>query len=313
MRDLIKSKIHDTKRIDSACANARSESPDLEGEVGRWIYRVVALWRNDSMADALEVAQQATKKFPDHPNIRCLLGRAYLRTSPPSARLADAAFRKAHQLKCERVELLQLWILAKKKLRDWIGVLEITSETSNQILSEESILIRAEAYGNLADIANRSKDYLIASKYWLSGIDEIEKALTRKTIMGRLKQILTTRALMYHNYVLMLDRSVTDPFHYLEVWKAVVRAFKQDSISHMILQKGVERLVDWWEVVERRPPNKGFLDIMRHQRNILYGMAETLSKRSSPDRALIEIIKNANSELADQVSKYAFRMKPLSP
>jgi SpoVK/Ycf46/Vps4 family AAA+-type ATPase len=310
MRDLIKSKVREPKRIEAACANARSESPDLEGEVGRWIYRVVALWRNESMTDALEVAQQAAKKFPEHPDIRCLLGRAYLRVTPPNARQADAAFRKATELRCKRVELLQLWIIAKKKLRDWVGILEITDWAGELVPSEEILLIRSEAYGNLADIANRSRDYKTASKHWLIGIDEIEGALARQPSMMRLRELFSTRALLYHNYVLALDRSVSHNSDYLDVWKATVRAFRQDSISHLVLQLGIERLVDWWEWVEQRPTSKGSLDVLKNQRNILYGMAETLSKRGVPDTALIKAIEIANLDLGHRASKYAFRIKP---
>jgi hypothetical protein len=307
MRDLIKSKVRDPKRIETACTNARKESPDIEGEVGRWIYRVVALWRSGNPDDALEVAKQATKKFADHPDVRCLLGSAYLRVSPPDARHADAAFRKANELRCYRVELIQSWILAKKRLKDWIGIIDITD--AEDALGEQTILVRAEAFSNLADIASRSKDYATATKHVLSGIDEIEKVLGQKSHLANARELTSMRALLYQNYILLLDRAVKDPFDYLNVWKAAVRAFRRDSISNPVLTRGIERLSDWFEAVERRPPNKNSLDILRNQIDILSGMTDALGKSFAGDVALLNLTKTVKLDLTQRIAKYGFSLR----
>lgn len=306
MKDLIRSKVRDPNRLEQACSRARQDSPDVEGEVGRWIYRVVALWRNNSTSDALEVAQQAKKKFPSHPDLRCLLGRAYLKVSPPQARHAEAAFRKAYELKCQRVELLQLWVEAKKMLGDWIGILEIMSTATIDILSEESVLIRAEAYINLGDLAIKSGDYVAAAKHLLSGIDEIEDALERNPVIGRMRELLSMRAMLYQSYILMLDKTITNPNNYFDIWHAVARAYRRSSISEATLRLGVERLKDWWTAVERRTTaTKASLDVLNNQIDIMNNFAESLLLRNQPNKALIEYLQRAATYLKQRALEYA--------
>jgi tetratricopeptide (TPR) repeat protein len=305
MRDLIKGKVRNPEPIEKACGRARQDSPDVEGEVGRYIYRVVALWRNDSWNDALEVAQEAKKKFPSHPDLRCLLGRAYLKASPPQPRHAEAAFRKAHELKCQRVELLQLWVEAKKMLKDWVGILDIVSTATEYVLSEENVLIRAEAYINLGDIAIKSGDYVAASKHLLSGIDEIEDALERNPVIGRTRELLSTRALLYQSYILMLDKTVNDPNNYFDIWHAVARAYRRSSISESALRLGVQRLRDWWTAVEgRRTATASSLDVLNNQIEVLGNFADRMLKAPGANRALIAYFHDTIVYLKKRASAY---------
>jgi tetratricopeptide (TPR) repeat protein len=306
MKDLIKSKVRDPNRLEQACSKARRESPDVEGEVGRLVYRVVALWRNNSMDDALEVAKQAKTNFPSNPDLRCLLGRSYLLISPPQPRQAEAAFRKAHELKCKRVELLQLWVEAKKLLGDWIGILEIMSTATKDVLSEDNVLIRAEAYTNLGDLAIKSGDYITATKHLLSGIDEIEDALERNPVIGRKRELLSMRALLYQSYILMLDKTISNSNNYFDIWHAVARAYRRSSISDTTLRLGVERLKGWWAAVEKRSTtNRASLEVFQNQIDILGSFAEKLLSRDVPDLELSRYLQETFNYLKQREMGYA--------
>jgi|GEM_PF-1195270 hypothetical protein len=305
MKDLIKSKVRQPERIEKACSRARRDSPDVDGEVGRFIYRVVALWRGNSTSDALQVAQEAKKKFPSHPDLRCLLGRAYLMVSPPQARHAEAAFRKAYELKCQRVELLQLWVAAKKMLGDWVGVLEILSTATENVLSEENVLMRAEAYINLGDVAIKSADYIGASRHLLAGIDEIEDALERNPVIGRLRELLSMRALLYQSYVLMLDRTVTNPNNYFDIWHAVARALKRSNISEAAIRLGIQRLKDWWLAVEKRPTaTKASLNVVQNQTDVIDGFVTSMMRIRGTNEDLVRFFKETSAFLKRRALEY---------
>ncbi|HEX6190616.1 MAG TPA: hypothetical protein VFZ40_21375, partial [Pyrinomonadaceae bacterium] len=309
MKDLIRTKVHDPKRIESACARARRESPDTDIEISRWTYRVVALWRNGSVDDALEVAQQAAKKFQKHADIQCLLGSAYLRTNPPNARAADAALRKAYELKCQRVELLQLWIQAKKRLKDWIGILDITDLEMPNAFGEERTLMRAEAHSNLADIAGKSKDYVKASDYLWTGIREIETVLQTGHVVSNARQLVSMRGLLYQNLILMTDRSVSNPLDYIRIWKVTVRAFRRRSISHANLQHGIQRLREWWAAIERRGVRRDSLETLAEQIETVRQIIDWLRKDSAPDVNLINRVETALADLLTKSKIHAAAMQ----
>lgn len=216
-----------------------------------------------------------------------------MKASPPQARYAEAAFRKAHELKCQRVELLQLWVEAKKMLGDWIGILDIVSNATEDVLSEENVLIRAEAYINLGDVAIKSGDYIAASKHLLSGIDEIEDALERNPVIGRLRELLSTRALLYHSYILMLDKTITNPNNYFDIWHAAARGYKRSSISESALRLGVQRLRDWWKAVDARSvATSASLDVLNNQIEVLGSISDRMLKEPAPNRALVAYLQD---------------------
>lgn len=310
MKDLIKSKVRNPSRLEQGCNKARQESPDVEGEVGRWINRVVALWRDESVEDALVVAQQAKTKFPSNSDLRCLLGRAYLKVSPPQARRAEAAFRKAYELKCQRVELLNLWVETKRMLGDWIGILEIMSMPTYDILGEEAVLVRAEAHTNLGDLSARAGDYAMAVRHFLSGIDDMEDALERNPAIGRMRELLTTRSVLYQSYILMLDKIVTDPSDFHAVWHAIARAYKRSSVPESTLKLGIERLNDWWLAVEgRKAANRASLEMLNNQIDIINNFIGSLIRRDWHDKDFIEHLQQTSTRLNQKSVDYARRIQ----
>ena len=86
LEDLIRERIKGAaSRIEAACSRLRKSAGDSAREVGSIIRRVVAYWDQSEPAKALAVAQEASNASGrKHPDIECILGRAYLRAVPPT-------------------------------------------------------------------------------------------------------------------------------------------------------------------------------------------------------------------------------------
>src|SRR5207302_145149 len=125
MAGLIKARIRDPKYLEKECARTRSGAPRLGVDLGHIVHRVISLWRDDNTTGALEEVEFASRRNPTNGDLKCLLGRAYLRIEPPALQSADKAFHDAQTLGCARPELLGLWVEAKKLLGDWVGLIEI--------------------------------------------------------------------------------------------------------------------------------------------------------------------------------------------
>jgi hypothetical protein len=170
MRDVIRDRVTDPSRIDQECAKARKGTPKLGMDVGRIVARVIALWQQDQHSEALQVAKWAESKNQTNPDIACLLGRAYMKVSPPNAVQADIAFRNAHKLGCQRPELYSLWFVAKQSVQDWVGLIDVTRLADKVDANSDNAFFRAQAYLTLGELADTSGNRSKAAEYFRSPI-----------------------------------------------------------------------------------------------------------------------------------------------
>ena len=252
MIDQVKSHVRDPKRLERACSTARASSPQLGTDHGDTINRAIALLRANKADEALELAQIANKKYRDNPDLKCLLGRVHLRTTPPDPRSADIAFRKAHELGCNRAELMSLWIEAKKQLQDWVGLIEVTRLADKRVPVAQNSHTRAHAFETLGDLATNRGDTGGAAKHYIEGVVEINNAFERGQVRGRVPELKDLRDSLLEKYVRIAERSWPDPDEYLNVWLATFEAFKFGLRHPALLKLGAERFQSWWSAVEGR-------------------------------------------------------------
>ena len=220
LTEVIREKIRDPKRIERECAKVRSGNPRVHSEVAGVVRRISALWREKRFGEALELAIIAEKQNPKDPDVKCLLGRAYLLVTPPEAPKADIAFRQGHELKCQRPELPILWLKAKALIEDWMGVLEVTvlfPETA------EMILARAQAYAEIGKLALSSGNLRRASEQWLIGGREIDQAFKNMKARGRESELRALRSWLMEQYVRAIDALTQKADERIDVWSASVR------------------------------------------------------------------------------------------
>jgi hypothetical protein len=168
----------------------------------------------------------------------------------PDAQKADAAFHQASDLKCARPELLGLWLKAKARLNDWVGILEITKDHQ---LTPMIVLAKARAYSALAEIALQTGNFRRASDHFLAGAQYVDESLQREEIRSQRDQINQWKGMLYNSFVLTLDRNPQRDDERLGVWRACLDVFRRGTIAGAsVISVGAKNLATWWSSVERR-------------------------------------------------------------
>jgi hypothetical protein len=247
--DLVESRVRDPRRLARGCVSAKKGSPSITPEVGDAVRRVTALWRDEKPGDALQAAEVALKRFPDNPDLECLLGRTYLGQKPPDPVHAEIHLKKAHGLKCARPELQDLWIKAKILSEDWMGLLEITGlfqPTAGVILAKTS------AYFELGNIAIRRRSFGRAAAQWLAGFKEISSAISSGRIRGREQEGRKLQRMLLERYIEAVNTVAVHGGDRLDVWNAFLEGVNIGLRTPEMINLGVNALVAWWSSVEQR-------------------------------------------------------------
>ena len=253
MRDVVRKRVTDPKRIDDECARTRTQSASRSIVASRISQRVVALWQADDPNLALDIAKQAVRENQQVGDLHCLLGRAHLRTDPPNYQRAEVAFRDAQAFNCKRPEHMQLWIEAKYGLADWKGILDITKTSVTQKSTASEIYIhRANAYQELARESLAVVDSKTAANWYLTGGTEINEAFDHGKAVGNVLELKERKAEFLSQYVFIADRTFNSPDEHLQVWLAVRDCFELMVRRPSLLRIGFSRLQTWWVAVCRR-------------------------------------------------------------
>ncbi len=305
MSGLIKERLRDPKYLEKECARARQGTPQIGVELGHIVHRVVALWRDDKASDALQEVEFASKRNPANGDLKCLLGRAFLRIDPPSPNKADKAFREAHGLGCQRPELIGLWTETKKLLGDWLGLIEVSHLAEQHEMNADGVFYRAEAFGELAEAAFQSGTLSLAAEHYLSGAREINDAFAQRRAIGRVPELKEMRYSFMHTYVRIITRLTGERDRHIEVWLGVLDAFKFFVRSSGLIRHGIEHLVSWWSAVEAREKydltSANQLDFQLKQ---LDNVISVCKKQEVPDDTLLEFCKRNSEALATRLSAY---------
>lgn len=304
MQYILKTKVRDPRRIETACARARSAETKVR-DIGPYVVRIVSLWANNEPQEALSLAEMLDRQSPNLGDVKCLLGRAHLRVSSPDFRKAELALRAAQHLGCKRPELLPLWVETKAKLGDWMGLLAITSFSDKDTPPREILLGRAEAYKRLAEIDRRGGNMRSAAERYLEGGKEIDNVFRLQKAAGAVPELRLLRKEFFFAYMGLVDKLTTKADDYIDVWLASVECFNSFVRSPWILRLGVTRLRDWWRAVESRgdvsSKSAAAIDV---QISRLHHMVQTLREHESSDQALVVDLEEAINDLGARRAAY---------
>jgi hypothetical protein len=252
MSDLIRKKVSDPSRIENLAAKIRREVANDSDAVGREIRRIVSYWQDDDPMLALEAAQHASRKHPKAADLRCMLGRAYLKLDRPDPRAAEAAFRKASELGCVRPEILPLWLEAKEAMEDWTGVIQLTSSRGNETLTPQTVLSLAKAYWALGNDQATAGSWSSAERYFLQGAQEVRRAFEEHRAHGSVEPLRTIKHDLAVAYFDSVRRRVVRPDDKIEVWQAGVSTLEMEVYHRGVVVNAMAALKEWWTAVERR-------------------------------------------------------------
>ena len=246
----IRRKLTIPQKIERACAEQRGRATQSYGQASDIIARALAFWKTGDPIRALELAEREAANHPDHPDLQCLLGRAYLQLPVPRGREADVALRKAYTLKCGRSELIPLWIAAKKSLQDWIGLREITKDLF-QLRNANCVLAFAEAQIELGNLSSQNGRYFDAERFFRDGIDAIENGLSNGTAKARYTEICQVNIALLERWYRASVREwrgkSRDQFY---LWKTCLECWTRGHQTTDVLRSSIETLKGWWKSVE---------------------------------------------------------------
>lgn len=305
MKEILKSKVRDSKRIETACAKARSGLSKLGKDIGMQITRIVALWANDQANDAFDLANILHKQHPSDSDVCCLLGRAYLRLTPPNYKQAEINFRKAEELGCSRPELVPLWAETKGNLGDWVGLLDITKYAEKSMPGAEILVARMSAHKNIAEMARRVGDLRSAAERYRDGGLEIDRLFRSRKASGVVVELKQVRKEFLLEYLSLIDKDTKDPDRYIDVWIAAIVCFDAFVRIPSVLRLGVKRLIDWWGAVERRDvAQQSTAGAMNAQLVKFREILRVLRAQENPDEAFVHELENVVSDLDARLSRY---------
>jgi len=251
MQDMIKQRVSQSRTIEHAISRLRRKASDKNTQAPRFARTILALCSKGSHSEALETALWADKQRPDA-GLKCLLASTYLRITPPNTTQADIEFRRAYQLGCRRTELTKLWAQAKELSEDWVGLLEITQLPNRDFPIADDLVLRAQAYLKLGEIASKAGQHDFASNHCYKGATEINEAFKAGRISRGDVRLIDARSQLLERYVKMKDIAFPDPGDHLYVWESCLDAFWYQVRTPSIIELGMDRLQTWWNAVERR-------------------------------------------------------------
>lgn len=306
MAPVLQSKISDPRRIERNCTSVRRSLPATQTQVGQFIHRVVALWEQERTDEALDAAKFAVARIPKSGDLRCLLGRSYLRLSTPNLKQAEIALREADRFGCKRSELMPLWLETRILMQDWIGVIELTRVAEKREgHRSEYVLMRGQANLAIADMELENGNLANSTQMLLDTGMEIDRAFAERTARGNVYELRELRAKCLNKYVRLLDRTSERARDGLSVWLGCNQVFKAYVRNDYIVRTGINRLKSWWDEVQR----DGRFDqkaLQAAQRAIdeIDKMLDVMSAHEMPNDQIMEELRQAQRWLAQGTEDY---------
>ena len=244
-----------SKQVEEAVALAHAKSGNQEREVGTSIRAIARSWADDKHNEALIIAQDLRRKFPDNGDVASVLGSAFLRIRQPKYREADRELERAVKLGCTKSELLSNIIQTKTALEDWSGLKEyVRTRISNEFGQDIALNAHLTANRKLISIArgNGNNDQVAALS--IEAVERISAKIQRARIEPNyFTELVQQRFDFANTYVEAIERECKHPGDKLKVFEAVSRLANADFVVLFLLEKGVIALEQWWDDVEKRP------------------------------------------------------------
>jgi hypothetical protein len=242
------------KLVEEAVARAHERSGNRERQVGTSIRSIVRLWGAERFDEAVIVATDLRKKFPQNGDAASILGASLLKTKPPRYREADRELDEAAKLGCTKSELLPNMIRAKTLTQDWSGLRESTrTRISNEPDRDVALAAHLKANGEMISIARVRGDLDRVADLAIEAVERVTAKLRRTRLDPvYFNSLVGQRFDFARAYVDALVRSHSRGGDRIRVFDGVARLAAADVVVIELLEIGVSALEDWWRDVESR-------------------------------------------------------------
>lgn len=296
--------------VERACARAVQQVEGTSSTIGHAIRNITGLWKAGDFNEAALLARRLRSQFPKNADVACVYGACLLKASPADAAAADRELHQAKELGCQRPELLPYIVQAKRKLADWQGLLDVTSDLSTNGTSHDVPLdTYLDATRELIKIAEVRADWARATELAMSAVEKIHDKTERQKISPTYFQSLVSEKNRLADIAVRHQRRLTTSNgDALRVFECVSQLAESDVYLSDIIDQGVHALIVWWEDVENRPmiDRSASAILARHLRR-LDRIERSIRSLRDPNQETLKRISDANHDLAHRGAAYAGR------
>lgn len=299
--DLVKPKIDDPRRIEKRSKEIRAEKRARVEEVSIAIGRIVSFWKLEEYEKAFEYIDKLKSKSGAaglQRDLECMYGRACLRLSPPELDKADAAFRRAREKSCDRVELLPLWIECRQLKGDWAGVIELCEKALDEKIDAQRFADIGHAYFNLGTDRYSAGEIQGAVDTYVKGGQVLNAAIGAHELSDYFQSVNTRRKECFIEAIRIAQENSHGLKDVLNVYEIAWSAFECFVRNPYVLNILADSSVKWGEFVTKiRKTSKGD-----------FSKIDTLVGRQSN---VLEILENHDWSYRDLILKTRISVEKL--
>lgn len=300
--DITKQRIQedDIRRLDKLLSRLAGRKNKKRDPIEERIGNINRLWKSKAFDAATIAASSAVKEFPKSGDLSYMLGRCYLNGNPAMLDLADSSFKEAHLKNCDRADFVGHWIRAKAGLRDWKGVLEITSGQKDDAEGYVAYM-RLWAMGELAkamigrgEIGPGAEQMKIAISEARPIIDDARSA----DMAFEIRDLILDLA---NSFFLASVRSSGRKYdEHIGVFDAARFCIDSRVGNNQMFLTGLRYLESWWTNVVKRIDEKDLNAAVRLERRLSY-----LKKIASSRDGVVGRGATTKKTLADAIDRLA--------
>lgn len=247
--DLIETKLVDPKRIQRKCKEIRSKKRAVSDDVAKIIGQTVALWRAEKYDAALDYIVGQKKLRPAQAftaDLKCVLGRAYLRVEPCLWKEAEHALRDAYGDGCQRPELLELWLEAREEGKDWEGIVEVARIAIKATGKAKYYLVLGRAQIERANSLAKAGDAQAAIDIFINAGSEVNLSFKRKhTDPDYATEINSIKNQCFRSAMDLARAEYRADADKLYLWEVTWKAFLSYSRTRNVLEPGIRAAGEW--------------------------------------------------------------------
>ena len=291
--NLVEAKIADPRKIERRCKEIRGGKKARRDDVGKIIGQAVSLWRIEDHEGALNflLGQRKLRKNEAFTSdLKCLLGRAYLRADIARWKEAEKCLREAYAEGCQRPELLELWIEALEIGKDWNGVSDVAQLAIKDTSRSKYYLVLGNATLEQANLLVKGGDQQAAIDLLSRRGKRLNEAFVlRHAHPDFSSDISSLRNQCFRSAIALSSQEHRASADKVYLWDLSWRAFENFARTRNILAPGVFAVQDWAEFKQRFSDNPARGDLAKFNEAVgrLSEMLELFHEKKWTDKELV--------------------------
>lgn len=249
LADQVAAQLADPNRIEKRCREIRQGTKSKEEDVAKIIGEVLALWRAERHDEALGFILKTRRLKPEAaftPDLKCILGRAYLRVEPCNWKEAERHLREAYNENCKRPELYQLWIEALEIGEDWNSLIGVAKQAINDTSQTKYCANLSTAYHQKADSMIKANNLQGAIDLLKDGGVELNRPFKDYNIyISDKNSLIAMRNNLFRNAIQCAQGLYRTSNDKVFLWELVNLAFEHYYRSSTFIRVGVEAAEIW--------------------------------------------------------------------